>query len=842
MSVDQQRPGTLVELALDSEVQAEAVMDTFSKLAGGLVVFARQLRQIEIRDTSDKTIRNVIWAPEIICEQDGYRIEQADFFSPSDNGERVPAIYFRCGYGGLLLGFGPRGFKKLPQEMPAIWVVAPTKEGTNFGIAVNGAFDLDAGRAKLSGTSNANSPKAKAIGRMLTDGFCVLHDEAKKDWASFTKRVRLEEGLTFYDFWKSFWDVLTATISGSDNPARQLVRHILTADCGIGAFISTSDRVALPTGLWGAYATLTNPSQVRYVLRDLLNTEKNFSIIAKMSAFAAKALPGQVISKDIHAALCKILPEWGQKRNQWISLQAQDVVNWVVGDGKEVTPEMAKELGSLIDREFEKQDDDKQEEVKALFKHLRETLTFQTENDQWKKAGELLVRVDSSQKEFEEESLRAGFAPAQRLLSRKYSGKAVEFFRICRERMQAIVEDMEAWIREADDDKRCAAILYLRDGDERAKLLGRLRNGGIQETWIATLNKNSPYFDDWDDHDRDELLLRGLKSLEELKEARPAVPEDEEEIPAKHFYDPRLVLPAIYDWWQRESEIYLPRYEQRVYPDGCLPQLVIDDAGEFDRSAWLTLLLLGTFHTKGRTMAEQHRGFINLCQQNGWWRVFFTADSANRPDKWMEVLDQFFDQQNDIAEYAHWFKEFPSIYCLSRHLDEYVEIFSSVKRHLQAGTNLQAVLTPRAGAVFQGGGIDAPPITKILGMGVCFVLRELARSGLVDHPEVSSYCYPPTSRLRKLFSQLGVDIDENAFRFEQSQAIYKFLVEHLGSEKATFMGHFDIPLQVVADDPDVQRKVGITVESVWEDACDLPGIDGEAITRIIENLQSKGLL
>lgn len=803
VSVDRHRPGTLVELALDSEVQPESVLDTFSKLAGGLVVFARQLRSIEIQGVDGETIRNAEWTPEVLLEQDGCRIEQAEFLAPSEKIERLPAIHFRCGNGGLLLGFGPRGFKKLPQEMPAVWVVAPTKEDTGLGIAVNGEFDIDPGRANLSKTNEANTQKAKTMGRVLASGFSALYAETEKNWEGFTKRARLEMDLTPYELWHSLWDVLTGDTYGSDSPARQLVHNILTADCGLGAFIASADRAALPTGLWGTYATLTSPGHIRYVLRDLLNTEENFSVVAKMKAFLAKAKPGFLISVEIHEALRRILPEYSQNSSQWCSLRVQDVVCWVVGDSNEATPEAATELGSLLDREFEKKFGDKKES-QDLFKHLQETLIFQTENGQWKKAGELLVRADASQKEYEEESLRAGYAPAERLLSRKYSGKAIEFFRICRERLKAPLEDMETWIREADDDKRCAAILYLRDGEKRAELLERLHNSGMQGTWIAALDKDSPYFDGWDDTDRDKLLLRELPSLDYFR--IPQIPVSFPEPPPPSL-DPSLVLPKIYAWWQREWKSYLPHYEQGCYAGGVLPRLAMDEDGSFDRSAWLTLLLLGAFHTMGRATPYQHRGFLDRCQQRGWWQVFSADHPQEKASAWMGILDEYFDGQTDSSEYEQWFKQFGSIYRLARYLDHYVETFFTMDRVVRAGKNAQAILTSRAASMFQGGGIDAPPIAKTLGKGACFILRELMRSKVISSPGVIPYCYAPVGRVRTLLSRIGAEIDYNTDPFAQSQAIHGFLASHLGQEKSTFLGHFDIPLQVLAKHQEIQQQL-----------------------------------
>lgn len=807
VSVDRKRPGTLVDLSLVDAVEPKAVLERFCSLAGGLVIFARQIRSIEIRSDEEKAIR-AEWAPEILLEQESCRVELGEFLSPAKHEERLPALYFRCGSGGLLLGFGPRGFQKLPCELPAIWVVAPTKEDTGLGIAVNGEFDLDAGRTKLSGTSEANIQKAKTMGRRLAAGFAAFHDMARQDWPEFIERARLEADLTPYEFWRSFWYVLTDALYGEVSPAKQLIRNVMTGDCGLGDFVNSTDRQVLPTGLWNEHAVLTNPRRVSWVLRGLLADELFFGKAANIKTFAEKVRPKQVISKEIHDTLCRVLPEYGQRGDQWVSLWVQDIVGWAVGNDNRANPETALELGGLISVEDLKKQGGKEieDETKSLREYLG-GLLFHSESGHWVKACELLIRSGSEQGEHGEESLRAGFAPADRRLSRKYGGRAAAFFLLCRKQMKASVEDMESWVWEArGDEERCAALLYLRDGEKKGDLQERLRDRGLQGIWLGELDENSPYFNGWSDEERDELLFRSLLSLDDLRGSLtvPPLPTDEPKPPP---LDPSDVLHAIHTWWQREWRTHIPNYERRVYGSLVPDFSMNDDPGRFDRAAWLTLLLLGAFHTMGRTTSHQHRGFIERCNQRGWWQIFSAERPRERSSEWMLVLEEYFDEQVDKSEYEHWFKHFGSIYRFSLYLDDYVEAFCSLDRSREAGDiyqAIQAILFSGAAAANQGGGIDAPPLDKTLGQGICFVLRELKRKNILRHHGVTPYCFVPVGRVRDLFSRLGADVSYGS-PLEQSKVIYDFLVEYLGTEKACFDGHYDIPLQIVAEKPDIQE-------------------------------------
>lgn len=110
--------------------------------------------------------------------------------------------------------------------------------------------------------------------------------------------------------------------------------------------------------------------------------------------------------------------------------------------------------------------------------------------------------------------------------------------------------------------------------------------------------------------------------------------------------------------------------------------------------------------------------------------------------------------------------------------------------------------------MFQGGGPDAPPIAGVLGIGQCFVVRELARHGVIRNAHAHPYCYVPFKRLRRLMQCIDPELmlDESGGRWDQSKAIYRCLEKHLGAG-AIFDGAFDVPLLVVSENAALQERL-----------------------------------
>jgi hypothetical protein len=276
--------------------------------------------------------------------------------------------------------------------------------------------------------------------------------------------------------------------------------------------------------------------------------------------------------------------------------------------------------------------------------------------------------------------------------------------------------------------------------------------------------------------------------------------------------DVRAVLSGLSEWWTANGAEWIQEYERRLYPHARMPAVrhSFADRDHEERREWMSLLLLGSLHTMGRTQPEQHRDFLRLCETKGWLDVF--ADRQHDARRWMEVLEQYLDVRYDSQHYYQWMKQFVGVFQLSRWLPEYVESFLSVNRYEQP-FSLNSLLAPRTNPRFSGGGPDAPPMIRTLGIGSSFVLRELTRSGVISGPYVHPHCYVPVRRVCAVLEDLGCSPLASLTNGDRSKAIHAFLAEHIGQEQAIFGGAFDLPLLALADDPLLQLEIlGLEIE------------------------------
>jgi len=278
--------------------------------------------------------------------------------------------------------------------------------------------------------------------------------------------------------------------------------------------------------------------------------------------------------------------------------------------------------------------------------------------------------------------------------------------------------------------------------------------------------------------------------------------------------DPRASLARIEQWWRRNAAGELDEYNRRVYPHGRIPRLKApwqDDFDRSDRSEWLVLFGRAAFYRAGRATDAQHRGFIEMSQRHGFWSIYAAEDPKARADEWMNVLEQFCDDQVDSDTWEHWMRFFPHLYKLSRWLKEYAELFLGLQDEADE-YDLDTVLTSRADPGQRGGGISAPPPS--LGIGACFVIRELLRFGHLESSSARRHAFVPSRGVRELVLRLGLKVDNTA-EVAVSNQIYEELARYLDPERldpdrVTFGMAFDIPFQIIAANPDLEQKL------VWE--------------------------
>ena len=410
--------------------------------------------------------------------------------------------------------------------------------------------------------------------------------------------------------------------------------------------------------------------------------------------------------------------------------------------------------------------------------------------------------------------------------------EGIQFFALCRGRMNAPAEELTQWVLKASSkENRDSALRYLADGElgREVQRLLRQRPTGVAGTWLQGLNA-SPEFQSLSREQRVQLV--GLLTVDEGKRFFETISDSNRSNCSRPVVsDPGEILRRIHAWWTREGHQHIKNYEKRTFPNGGLRFLTDGQRDEQFRTDWVTLFLLGLNHTMGRTVAEQHREFLRKCEHDGTLRMI--ASSEREPGAWMGWINDFLDRQLEDAKFLQWMKQFVGVYQVSRHLDDYIAAFEAVDSDAfkSRSFGLTEITNLRESHQFRGSDFDAPPLSRVLGMGQCFVLRELVRKGVITNKHAHRHCYVPSKRVRDLLMSLGCEgLGQSSRKWELSLHIHEFLVVHLGDEAATFQHCFDIPFQIIAEDEGLQAKFLQQTIAFKDDESDLWYPDVEAIS------------
>ena len=794
---DNRFPGTALDLPL-VEVAEDEVLGQFSKVAGVMVAFSRKIRFIEITRGNGRALL-VGWEAKQLpgCENIYVgHVRQGD----SD----LLVMKIVLAGSAILIAVSTQGFVSLPKDIPNIWVTAPIREQDRLGFAINAMFEVDAGRSRLSASLTDNQQLAHRLGKQLASELDGLRGSVETRWEEIAAAMQFAPGLEAYNFWYSLWRVFMARLPqmARDSGSRIIAIEILRE--GLRNLASEHDIV--PNGLPEGLRRLLRWTEMRTVLKDALSDSRVLKAVAKASCFQSLLDCSTAVSSEIATWIRMLVPEFATSTTQWRSLSLSNLVAQL-DPGKAITPIDANTLGEALnpgtlDGWVKEEKDVHLDNINDLKKAIEKAqeLKFTSASGTEEKVRTLLAQDGG-----EDEALRWAFAPECNQLAKAYCGNAVEFFRFCRDKLEAPAETLKEWILQAKDSgRRSAALRYLIEGDLSRQVADTLHETGLHGTWLVAVDEDSEYLANWAPADRSKLVYQILKTPDESRIAWQNYGLDSD--PINEPIDPGESLQSIYTWWEDARDEELEKFSRKIYPEGRSLHLEDDDAGSIDRSSWLVLLLIGGFHTMGRVQPEQHRRFIENCQRRGWWDVFIDPEPAQRFEDWMGVLDQYIDQQVDQQEYEQWMMRFPIIYKLSRHLDDYVELLLGLERY-RGDFDMDLVLTPLADRDQQGGGISAPPLGRTLGMGANFIVRELIRHGIVDSIHLRQHAYVPYQRIRRLFSEMGCADIESAPLLKVSPIIFGILNRNLGAEKSIFCGDFDIPLRIVSEDWELQQKL-----------------------------------
>ncbi len=790
-----QKGATLFELSLKEDVIHDTVLRDFQKFANILLAFSKRIKRCECYSGNDRP--DVIeWAEKSFF--DSKRVYSGEMVIGTER-DKTMALVIRGTDGSFLLAIGTREFRRISEDVPSFWVTAPTREYGNLGFVVNGAFDLDIGRAQLARDSTCNKGLAKELGIDIGEALCEIFDRSVSDWTGFCETLRLAEDTKPYNLWESLWNLFAAPFDGTRGREKggsvDLARAILWESDLHGMRRLLLTRRALPSGLWGEYRTLASIKDFTFSVSGSLEAEEVFNKAAKLKVFRERIPPGKAISNSrIGVSLSSILPS----AFNWGTVDLCQILEWEIGEDKKVDPQKASLLGDIITSGFllrlKQGSESQSKEHERLVDYLK-TLSFLGQDDKYHPANELLIATDDSS-EYRDEKARTHFAPENRILDGNYIDISLSFFKACRQQLTAPAKEMAEWALNAKSrDRRIGVFKYLLEGELGSHLAGELRNK-MNGSWLEEI-ENSEYLQRFNINEKNVILGRlGL---------HPELP------PPPPPLDTSRVLNEIYSWWSLEGNEWISKYERRVYPGKyleCLPILCTDSnvirGDARARKNWLVLLFLGALHTMGRTKQGQHLEFIKNCDDQGWLDIFASPKSV--PEDWIRVLDEYFDKQVEESPYYEWMKQFVGIYGISRRIEDYADLFLGINK-IKERFPLDEILRSKASARSQGGGTSAPPLSRILGMGTCFVVRELVRQGIINSKVAYRYCYVPVGRVRKLLLTLGCDgLDLGINRWEISSQIYEFLKKYLGEEKAIFQKAFDLPLLAVAEDINLQYR------------------------------------
>lgn len=793
--------GTIISLPTDGAVTAEVVLSPFRALVHILLVFSRAIKTCELPDERGRVV-SATWSEAPLEGAEGVALGRLAPLGRSGDAQSR-ALVFRLQSGALLVPLAPTGLSPFADDIPTIWVTAPIQAREGLGFALNAAFDLDPGRAQLASRSDHNDTLADRLGAELGNALRSLAGITVSSWPTFASKLGFPLGSTPYDFWRSVWEMFAKSIrdKGTGTEARRIITRVLwsPSEGAMPALIAHHD--VIPTGLSGAYKALERRERIAMRLEGCLDTgEGVFQQVATWEQFRGRVHQGSLVAGSIAGTLSDMAPESGALEPITLAV----AIAWELGSTNDVSPAMAAILGSVVTsglldtlQSGSKSAQSELEQVRDLLGRLR----FQSVDKSYQQPVALVL---SGAEDESDEARRAAFAPARCVLSSAYTDWGRDFFVLCRGREQPKSQDLARWMRDAiTPQARKAALSYLAAGDLNQEVAKHLR-GQLAGTWLQDLRAN-PLFGTLD-ADAAHLILALLQQYP------PTVPLYLPE-PSPLLADEVLAL--IAEWWEEQGDAELARYVARLYPNGLAPQLVTDIARlRTDRGArgdWLQLFLLGAAHSLGGVQPEQHRGFVAWCIDRGWIDAF--ADPHLESSAILELLKKYLESSLDRHEYYYWMRLFVPLFQLGNWLDTYIEVFLRL-RHPDTGKNLGHILAPGTDPTLSGSGIDAPSLERTLGLGACFVLRELARQRTIENNAVHRHCYVPARPVRRFLQQIGAtELDDDRPRASMSGTIHTFLTEHLGLESATFDGAFDIPLLILAQDPNLQ--LAVCGERLW---------------------------
>ena len=759
-------------LQSDKVDDADRALEEFASLLPILLIFSHHVRACSIL-RSDVRLDVVMHETVVASGPDGSAsIAHSPGYGGSSSLGGMRYLVLRSRSFSMVVALGAKGVRPLPDHTPVLWAGAPTRTPRGGGFCLNGPFELDVGRNQVAESSN-NNELSGAFGREMSGTLALLFD------AVHSSPVVGEAAASFPEipsrhFWTSLWRVLAAPAIRNNARLQTLVWD------REGLIVSlVASRPVLPTHLPEPFDELTSSQSVSGVVTGILDHNDEIAgAVLSWSAVRNHWQPGCLVS------LRRTWKLVGAEEAEGIAkVGIVDAVKAVVGPSSVVGPEEARLLGTVLRRNVIASWQESSEQMAELsqLRHYLGSLKFRTSAYDDALASELLSPNMGG-----DERKRAAFAPTTHLLESAYEGDAIEFFAVCRKGIAADAPLLAEWARRATTtDARRGAIEYLLNGELADSMASNIRSGSLQN-WLGDIPED---------------LLRDLREDEQIRVRAKLALDWQSFGQSPHVAPPPAVrsrdgaLERICNWWDKERERFLTEFQGRVYPQGQFVRIrAVPPDDDDGRIEWLKLFLLSSLQTMGQVQPQQHRDFIEKCDREGWLHAFSVA--REEPGRWVEVFLKYVDEQDAELKYYQHMKDLVGLGIIAKYIDEYIEALLAADRATTVSPH--DLLAPRTSHLFQGGGADAPPIHPVLGIGQCFLFRELMRNRILQNRQLEPYCYVPFRRTRSVLEKLGCyGLEDESDRLIRSRMIHEFLTDQLG-ERATFQGAFDIPFVILA--------------------------------------------
>ena len=213
------------------------------------------------------------------------------------------------------------------------------------------------------------------------------------------------------------------------------------------------------------------------------------------------------------------------------------------------------------------------------------------------------------------------------------------------------------------------------------------------------------------------------------------------------------------------------------------------------------MFALSCYQLFGWRQDDQHRGFIESGWREGWWAELAHSEPPGNIQPWLDRLERWSAPRFDET-YHQWQRTLVDLYTIARGLDVYVELIRRFPQFVAKHglKSLDVILRPSQSLLAQEMGIDAGPIDRALGIGANWLIRELSRNRVRNSDEaewMAPYCWAPTKRVRAFLTALDPNLHLTANKDVSWNMIYRCVIDHIGADRASFGGDYDLPLQIV---------------------------------------------